>query len=34
MDNQDIEPHHGKHKESEPAGGHGRVGDGDRQAGV
>ena len=34
MDNQDIEPHHGKHKESEPAGGHKRVGGGDRQAGV
>ena len=34
MDKQDIEPHHGKHKEGGPAGGHGRMGDGDRQAGV
>lgn len=34
MDNQDIEPHHGKHKEGGPTGRRGRVGDGDRQAGV
>lgn len=31
MNKQDLEPHHGIHKEGGPAGGHGRVGGGDRR---